>query len=67
MLVDNLPAALSERYSGVRVNPAIDLTPKLLHEFDEGKFRVILVGAQTLSTTHLTLDLGAVPYGEAAG
>ena len=60
--LSDLLAALTSRYSGLRINPTIDLTPRLLSELDAGEFDVILIGTQTLSTTNPVLNLGSVSY-----
>lgn len=60
--LSDLLSALSSRYPGLRINPTIDLTPKLLSELDAGEFDVILIGAHALSTTHPVRDLGSVSY-----
>jgi DNA-binding transcriptional LysR family regulator len=60
--LSDLLASLAARYSGVHVNPTIDLTPKLLLELEAGDFDVILIGSQRLTTTHPVLDLGTVAY-----
>jgi DNA-binding transcriptional LysR family regulator len=60
--LSDLLASLAARYPRVHINPTIDLTPKLLHDFDGGEFDVVLIGARALTTTHPVLDIGSVAY-----
>ena len=60
--LSDLLAALASRYPGLRINPTIDLTPRLLSELDAGEFDVILVGAQVLTTVNPMINLGSVRY-----